>query len=117
MSVIVDAVRSRRVATQMLIPFDKIVKDDFGLFSLESSSFEAPWAGNFTFTETDFRCGNQERDFYIVINGKVKLASNEPVTIHLEKSDQVSFSRGNFESVPMACTKDRPCRLEITFHP
>lgn len=117
LSLIVDIVKSRQIESQMLIPFDTIIKDDFGLFSLANASFEVPWNGNFTFNEIDFRCQKQDRDIYIAINGKKFGTSDKPVTKYLETSDKVSFTRGAFESVDLICSKEKPCRLEIYFEP
>ena len=113
---VVDIVKNHTIEKETLIPFDEIVQDDFGLFSLESSSFHVPWDGNFTFTETHFRCKTptKERDYFLEVHGKRTEILNA-TTVSLRRNDIVSFTRGTHEGLTVTCNVTVPCRLAINF--
>ena len=97
-----------------IIPFDQKIEDSNNSFNENSSTFVAPWSGNFTFIDYGMRdVSHGRRDIYGFRNMIESEKFLVPSTKFLKKGEFIVFYRIH-DRVKLGCTPQHPCKLTIT---
>ena len=97
-----------------IIPFDQKIEDPNNSFNKNSSTFVAPWSGNFTFIDYGTRdMSHGRRDIYGYRNMIESEKFLVPSTKFLKQGEFIVFYRIH-DSVKLGCTPHHPCKLTVS---